>query len=348
MSKAKFISEMDSYFKDKKKLAKLFKDSWLNDPDGMDERIENEVSYNPDYSEEKEKGELTPDQKKSIGNSLIHDRFANFYSDFKSKATESKGKIVAYRCISVDDVDEFLFHVANGTPVENYEGIGVFWAWDKKRAACHWGHDTGSKVTVHAQIPYDSLDVYYTLMLNLSLSLGEDEAEIRLKEGAPVEIIGVEHGKELISPLDEGHPPIQMQARVRAALKFVQAFQDSGSMSVGPNTENLSPGNAEQMVEVGLPNQEMQFGVPEPTFEVREAIPKSPYYLGREEHFMPNPVKYPSTTKILLNDRVMRYVDKKQSEEKDVAPIDESPDREEIEDQEVTERPGDRAGSLPE
>ena len=146
----------------------------------------------------------------------ISDRADNFISDFDNKANDDGNKLLIYRAITVADVGEFLFHVANGEPLEGYDGLGVFWSWDKDSAQAHWGGSSGEEVVIEAMVNVNDIDAKLTLELNLHPSLGEDEAEIRVKPGAPIEVLGVyveQDGQtEYISPLDEDLPPIRMTA----------------------------------------------------------------------------------------------------------------------------------------
>lgn len=247
----------------------------LSREDGWEDRIHYFKEAEPD------KADLSDDE---IIAELVWDRYADFMSQFLSHAEDHEGKLMAYRCIGVDDEEEFIFHIANGSPVEDYNGLGVYWAWDESKAQCHWGAGASS-VTIHALVPFSSIDPWTTLELNCHPTLGEDEAEVRLKEGAPVEVIGVEKlNGEYVSPLDHGEKPIRMQAK-----KEVKAFQDQPFT----NAPDLDPGShkTDQLVEVGLPET--------PQIEIREALMVRPYYLGNEKRWMPDACKFPAVHKML-------------------------------------------------
>ena len=143
----------------------------------------------------------------------LRDRWSEFESEFEDKAEEQDGMLLGRRCLSVDDAEEFLFFVANETPMPEYTGLGVYWSWDKAQAEAHWGKG-GESVLVDALIPFESIDPYVMLTQNLIPSTGEDEAEINLKEGSKifvthVEIEGGGYGKN--DRVDAPHP-IQMTA----------------------------------------------------------------------------------------------------------------------------------------
>lgn len=147
----------------------------------------------------------------------ISERVSDFLSEFDNSATDDGDKLIVYRCLSVADQDEFLFHIAHGEPAEGYDGLGVFWSWDKDKAGCHWGSGSSGQgsgdVVVEALVSTSDVDIAATLELNLSPSTGEDEAEIRVKEGCKLEVLGVHTSDdEYISPLDEGLDPIPMTA----------------------------------------------------------------------------------------------------------------------------------------
>lgn len=149
------------------------------------------------------------------------ERFSDFLHEFDNNANDDGNKLIVYRCLSVDDQDEFLFRVAHGEPAEGHKGLGVFWSWDKEKAGCHWGSGSSGQgsgdVVVEALVDVKDIDVEATLRLNLSPSTGEDEAEIRVREGAKLEVLGVHTSDdEYISPLDEGLDPIPMTANFYA------------------------------------------------------------------------------------------------------------------------------------
>lgn len=180
----------------------------FNDEDG-------EIYYKlrEEYSEE-QIDEMKPKEKEEAWSEAvegwIRDRWSDFESKFKHRAQEDKGMLMANRCIAVDDAEEFLFFVANESPLPEYDGLGIYWSWNKEDAECHWGGGSTGAVFVHALIPFESIDPYVMLIQNLRPSTGEDESEIYLKEGSKVFVTGVEmpEGNEVV----EAPKPIQMTA----------------------------------------------------------------------------------------------------------------------------------------
>jgi len=172
-------------------------------------KIIEEVSEDDYYNDFRKDGENVEDH--------IANRFSEFLPHFQNNAQDDGDKLIIYRCISPDDEDEFLFHIAHGEPIEGHEGLGIFWSYDREKAGCHWGsgssHQSSGDVVVEALVSVNDIDVYRTLILNLNPSLGAEEAEIRVKEGAKLEVLGVHTSdNEYISPLDEGLEPIPMHA----------------------------------------------------------------------------------------------------------------------------------------
>jgi GNAT superfamily N-acetyltransferase len=71
-------------------------------------------------------------------------------------------------------------------------GIGVFWSRDENAAEAHWGNfgPGYQKYIIHAQVQEQDVDWEATVWVNLDPSLGEEEKEIRLKEGTHPQILG--------------------------------------------------------------------------------------------------------------------------------------------------------------
>lgn len=252
-------------------------DKIIDNADGWEERANDELSYNPDEHEGKTVDEVREE--------LIRYRFDDFLSAVRLKADEDKGKLIVYRCISPDDVDEFIFHVANGEAIEGYDGLGIFWSFDEKKAGCHWGSGSSGRshgdVTIHALVSVGDINVERTVMANLFASTGEEEAEITLKEGAKLEVIGIQTDEAYVSPLDEGHPAIPMTA--------IKAYEER-PFPVGPEPDG-GFNKEDQLVEVGMPEMNR--------VELKEALLVRPYYLGEETRFMPDECKYPAMHRIL-------------------------------------------------
>lgn len=132
-------------------------------------------------------GDISDDELAQV---WLRERWPRFGDDFFEHAEEDGDKLVIYRCIGVGDPGEFAFMVASGMTDPKYTGIGIFWSWDKGRAECHWRAGE-QEVLVQGRVALSAIDIERTLSINLEPDLGEMEAEIRLKEGARVEILGI-------------------------------------------------------------------------------------------------------------------------------------------------------------
>ena len=117
----------------------------------------------PYYKEDYDFRNLTEDE---IVYELIDRRFYDFIDDFDRVATDDGDMLLVYREITVEDTDEFLFHIANGEPIEDYKGLGIFWAWDENKAEAYWGGG-GEGVGIHAMVPIESIDIFTTLVKNI-------------------------------------------------------------------------------------------------------------------------------------------------------------------------------------
>ena len=72
--------------------------------------------------------------------------------------------------------------ISRGKYAAGYKGLGIYWAWDADKADCHWGSGSKDHVIVTCLVDASHIDVKDTLLKNLHPSLGEEEAEIRVKD----------------------------------------------------------------------------------------------------------------------------------------------------------------------
>lgn len=151
------------------------------DVDSIDEESEEFKKF---YNQEKEK------KIKDLAYDWFFDRLADFTYELEKVGEVTEKGIVCYRSIMVDDIDEFLFLISNKTFPKDYKGIGVCWSWHKDKAEAHWGEGK-QEVIVKALIPFSAIEKERTLWLNMNPTLGEDEAEIRIKEGKDLEILEI-------------------------------------------------------------------------------------------------------------------------------------------------------------
>lgn len=100
--------------------------------------------------------------------------------------------IILKRCLMVKK-SEFLKNCEKNQ-FGKFEGVGIYWSWDHSKADSHWGHfDAGNEeVEVLGKVKASDIDWDATISLNMCPSLGQDEAEIRLKKGTLVEIIKID------------------------------------------------------------------------------------------------------------------------------------------------------------
>lgn len=83
--------------------------------------------------------------------------------------------------------------------------IGDAWSYDERAASAHWGQfgQGYKKFLLIAKITENNIDWETTLLLNLDPSLGEEEKEVRLKEGTNFELVGYkeERGEAVSKPM---------------------------------------------------------------------------------------------------------------------------------------------------
>lgn len=191
-----------------------FKDNVINDY-GSDGEI-NTVWYDAGYSPDDFDDEEFPTEGEEWEDALekyIHYRWNNFEHQFSKIAKMQDGKLKIYRKITLESVPKFLYYLNKGKPIRGYKGIGVFWSWDKNQAEAHWGHGKYSKklILIEGLVSLNDINYKATALKNLNPSLGEEEAEIEVKENAAITIVKV-HSKE--------HNQDIWQGNVKLAAKF--------------------------------------------------------------------------------------------------------------------------------
>jgi hypothetical protein len=140
--------------------------------------------------------------KAHVVNEWIGERWDEFMREF-SRATEIDELLVVHRCITVENPEKWVENLKADKPrkVERWKGddkivsmkksVGVFWTWDFKTAECHWSTGRGTQVIVTGLVGISSIDIEDTVLANFRPSTGEEEKEIRLKDGAPILITNV-------------------------------------------------------------------------------------------------------------------------------------------------------------
>jgi hypothetical protein len=116
---------------------------------------------------------------------------------YKQLEVGPKG-VKLFRCVSVMDGKTFAETLKRSKYVESFAGVGIYWSFSYGAAECHWGHrQQGEQVTLIGYADINSIDLEGTAIALTDISLGLEELEIRLKEGAPVYVEKVEAAREV-------------------------------------------------------------------------------------------------------------------------------------------------------
>lgn len=130
-----------------------------------------------------------------------YDRLNDFEEQLENVGQVTEKGIVCARAITVKDREEYIYELIHQMYPEGFSGLGRCWSWDHDKAESHWGNgDHSYEVILKALIPFSAIDKKLTLILNFNPSLGEDEAEIRVKEGKSLVLIAVDD-EELERPI---------------------------------------------------------------------------------------------------------------------------------------------------
>jgi 2'-5' RNA ligase/uncharacterized protein (DUF427 family) len=144
-------------------------------------------------------------------------------SDLPAKST-----IDLWRMITVKNVEEFMLALSNEQTLGEYTGIGTYWSYREESAQAHWG-GRGSEVLLHGQV--SSSDVLWdeTVRLQMDPDIGDGEDEIRLKAGAPVNIVGVKvDGVE-----QKMEHPFLLEAKLKAGSANIKFWIDPAGVFHG-------------------------------------------------------------------------------------------------------------------
>ena len=104
--------------------------------------------------------------------------------------------IRVYRKMTVKDIDKFILNV-NKNNFGKYSGVGVCWSFNEEQAEAHWA-EKGIEILLIGEVKKDFINVENTFWLNMDMSCGPDEAEVRLNEGSKVLIKEIKTNKDLI------------------------------------------------------------------------------------------------------------------------------------------------------
>lgn len=159
--------------------------------------------------------------KETVVNEWIGERWDEFFKEFY-RAREVDDLLVVHRCIQVENADKWVDALVADKPrkIEKYKdqktimvvrkSVGVYWTWAFAKAQCHWGKGRGPQVIVTGLVGIASIDIEKTVLANFQPSTGEEEHEIRLKEGAPVLVTNVSFSET--DPRWRFEPPLVRKA----------------------------------------------------------------------------------------------------------------------------------------
>jgi len=69
--------------------------------------------------------------------------------------------------------------------------LGIYWSWDENAAEAHWGNGGQKRVTLKSNVREEYVNWDDTIKLNMNISLGEEEKEIRLFKNTSIKIIEI-------------------------------------------------------------------------------------------------------------------------------------------------------------
>lgn len=101
---------------------------------------------------------------------------------------DENGNLSIYRSIIYHDDDESYFKTAL-----QYKNLGIYWTFESNKAEPHWGYSNKAsaiEVIYHAKVNMSSINWPMTLVVNAWTS--KEEKEIRLNEGALVEVYAIQ------------------------------------------------------------------------------------------------------------------------------------------------------------
>lgn len=117
----------------------------------------------------------------------VEDRWTYFLEDLDNVEV-SDGKLIIYRCLSVENPEMIAETLSRGTADQNYSGLGIYWTWDAAKAECYWG-ERDRDLFMKGSVGLKAVDPKGTVLANFQPSLGPDECEIRLFSGMPIELL---------------------------------------------------------------------------------------------------------------------------------------------------------------
>lgn len=143
--------------------------------------LKNEIA-NVDSIEELLDSKYSKQYKNILIYLLIKEKFNNEISvEFSSFSYPLK----IYRAIKLTEIQFKKI-------IENKNGCGIYWTYEKDLAETHWGYDKdGISYVFNAETTKDNIDWNSTYLANLHPTVGSDEKEITMKLKSKVKLISV-------------------------------------------------------------------------------------------------------------------------------------------------------------
>lgn len=133
-----------------------------------------------DFIEEK-KEELIIERAREWFDSRVDEIINNFDYDYEYHDEEN---VVVYRSMTVLNPIDFIESIKKNY-FGKYSGIGHCWAFSRDLAESHWG-EKGQEILLKGLLKIEDINVRNTFYLNLDMSCGEDEAEVRVDDNKKV------------------------------------------------------------------------------------------------------------------------------------------------------------------
>lgn len=157
-------------------------------PDFYREMAANDLGLDPDEpgAEEKIEAEMRR---------LVRQELTQKYRERFAAMEDWSRRFYAWRAITVtagSTVEETIANI-------KLDGVGIYWSYDQRAAACHWGSfgEGQVEVTLAARLTPAMVNWPETLAVQIDPVTGDDEKEVRLRPGVPLMISAVTVCKRL-------------------------------------------------------------------------------------------------------------------------------------------------------
>lgn len=179
--------------------------------------------------EDQENDELEqhPELKNWLRNAL-YDRYEEAYTNIYNKI-KSDNTIDIWRKMTVDQ--EWLERLP-------YSGkhLGIYWSWDERAAEAHWGQWDKQKILIKSSVREEYINWHDTIMLNMDISLGEEEKEIRLFKNTRLKIEELYIDGENIMDTPKGN-------ELKNKTFLAEDEIDINNLDIKPLNEDIKPLN---------------------------------------------------------------------------------------------------------